>query len=60
MKKEILSQKALQAIKSERELQQQYNDMLEIADENDHQNVLKDLILHNEMNEVLLKSMYNL
>ncbi|MBU0732498.1 hypothetical protein KKC88_06525 [Patescibacteria group bacterium] len=60
MKKELLGQKALQAIEAERELQKQYNDMLEMADENEHQSVLRDLIMHNEMNEVLLKSMYNL
>lgn len=60
MKKEILGQKALQAIKAERELQKQYNEMLKMADENEHQSVLRDLIMHNEMNEVLLKSMYNL
>ncbi len=60
MQKEILGQKALRAIEAEKELQKQYNEMLEMADENEHQSVLRDLIMHNEMNEVLLKSMYNL
>ena len=60
MQKEILEQKALRAIEAEKELQKQYNEMLEMADENEHQSVLRDLIMHNEMNEVLLKSMYNL
>ena len=59
MKKEILGQKAVRAIKAEKDLQQQYNDMLDMADDSEHQSILRDLILHNEMNEVLLKSMYN-
>ena len=59
MKKEILGQKALGAIRAERELQKQYNEMLSLANDNEHKSVLRDLILHNEMNEVLLKSMYN-
>ncbi|MBU0670713.1 MAG: hypothetical protein ABH835_04460 [Patescibacteria group bacterium] len=60
MEKELLGQKAQRAIKKEKELQKQYNEMLEMADDNEHQSVLRDLILHNEMNEVLLRSMYNL
>lgn len=60
MKKKILGQKALQAIKGEKDLQKQYGEMLEIAEDNEHQSVLRDLILNNEMNEVLLRSMYNL
>ncbi|MFH1537170.1 MAG: hypothetical protein ABID45_04225 [Patescibacteria group bacterium] len=59
MQKEILGQKALGAIRAERELQKQYNEMLSLANDNEHKSVLRDLILHNEMNEVLLKSMYN-
>ena len=60
MKKEILGQKAQRAIRAEKELQQQYNEMLDLANDDEHQSILRDLILHNEMNEVLLRSMYNL
>lgn len=60
MEKELLGQKAIRAIRKEKELQKQYNEMLEMANDNEHQSVLRDLILHNEMNEVLLRSMYNL
>lgn len=61
MKQEgILKKKVEEAITTERNLQSYYQEMMRMTPDPEHRSVLRDLLLHNEMNEVLLRSMYRI
>lgn len=57
---EILKKKVEEAITTERNLQSYYQEMMQLTSNSEHRSVFRDLLLHNEMNEVLLRSMYRI